>query len=110
MSMLRPLDPAFPIQQQLATEASLVVPINLFTVDAADEQALLASCDRRQLRPRELRRLGIDSPVPSCLQSPGVPVAVGRLSVNVSCFASSVPEDRGARALRRLTPASDRMP
>ena len=43
MSMLRPLDPAFPIEQQLAIDASPVVLINLFTVDKADEQALLAA-------------------------------------------------------------------
>ena len=43
MSMLRPLDPAFPIEQQLATDASPVVLINLFTIDRADEQALLAA-------------------------------------------------------------------
>lgn len=43
MSLFRPLDPAFPIQQQLATEASPVVLVNLFTVDRADEPALLAA-------------------------------------------------------------------
>lgn len=43
MSMLRALDPAFPIEQQLATDASPVVLVNLFTIDKADEQALLAA-------------------------------------------------------------------
>ncbi len=43
MSVLRPLDQAFPIEQQLATDASPVVLINLFTFDQADEQALLAA-------------------------------------------------------------------
>lgn len=43
MSVLRPLDPAFPIERQLATDASPVVLINLFTVDKADEHALLAA-------------------------------------------------------------------
>ena len=41
MSLLRPLDPAFPIERQLAVEAGPVVLINVFTVDKADEQALL---------------------------------------------------------------------
>lgn len=43
MPMLRPLDPAFPIEQQLSTEASPVVLINLFTVDKIDEPALLTA-------------------------------------------------------------------
>ncbi len=43
MTMLRPLDPAFPIERQLGTEASAVVLVNLFTVDKADEPALLAA-------------------------------------------------------------------
>lgn len=41
MSMLRPLDPSFPIERQLAVEAAPVVLVNLFTLDAADEGALL---------------------------------------------------------------------
>lgn len=43
MSLFRPLDPAFPIERQLATDVSPVVLINLFTVDKADEPALLAA-------------------------------------------------------------------
>lgn len=43
MPMLRPLDPAFPIERQLSTEASAVVLINLFTVDKIDEPALLTA-------------------------------------------------------------------
>jgi heme-degrading monooxygenase HmoA len=39
--MLRPLDPSFPIERQLAVEASPVVLVNLFTLEAADEPALL---------------------------------------------------------------------
>ena len=38
---LRPLDPAFPIERQLALEVSPVVLVNLFTLDKADEQAFL---------------------------------------------------------------------
>ena len=43
MPMLRPLDPAFPIERQLSTEASPIVLINLFTVDKIDEPALLTA-------------------------------------------------------------------
>ncbi len=41
MSLLRPLDPAFPIERQLAVDASPVVLVNIFTLDKADEQAFL---------------------------------------------------------------------
>lgn len=37
------MDPALPIQRQLAVEASPVVLVNLFLLDAADEQAFLAA-------------------------------------------------------------------
>jgi len=43
MSLLRPLDPAFPIESQLAVDASPVVLVNLFTLDKADEQTFLRS-------------------------------------------------------------------
>ena len=38
---LRPLDPAFPIDRQITVDASPVVLVNVFTLDKADEQALL---------------------------------------------------------------------
>ena len=38
---LRPMDPAFPIERQLTVDASPVVLVNVFTLDKADEQALL---------------------------------------------------------------------
>lgn len=41
MSMLRPLDPAFPIDRQLAVDASPVVLVNIVTLDKDDEQAFL---------------------------------------------------------------------
>jgi heme-degrading monooxygenase HmoA len=41
MSLLRPLDPAFPMERQLAVDASPVVLVNVFTLDKADEQAIL---------------------------------------------------------------------
>jgi heme-degrading monooxygenase HmoA len=41
MPQLRPLDPAFPIQRQLAVETAPVVLVNVFTLDQADEQTFL---------------------------------------------------------------------
>ena len=41
MLSLRPLDPAFPIERQIALDTGAVVLVNLFTVDQADEPALL---------------------------------------------------------------------
>jgi len=41
MLTLRPMDPGFPIERQLAVDASPVVLVNLFTFDKADEHALL---------------------------------------------------------------------
>ncbi|MEH7907617.1 antibiotic biosynthesis monooxygenase family protein [Rhizobium laguerreae] len=39
--MRRPMDPAFPIDRQIAIDASAIILINLFTLDKADEQAFL---------------------------------------------------------------------
>ncbi len=41
MPQMRPLDPAFPIDRQIAVEASPVVLVNVFTLDQADEQVFL---------------------------------------------------------------------
>lgn len=41
MSLLRPLDPRFPIERQLTIEAVPVVLINVFTLDKADEAMFL---------------------------------------------------------------------
>jgi heme-degrading monooxygenase HmoA len=41
MSLLRPLDPAFPIDRQLAVDATPVVLVNLVTLDKADEPRFL---------------------------------------------------------------------
>ena len=38
---MRPLDPAFPIDRQLAVDAAPVVLVNLFTLDKADERTFL---------------------------------------------------------------------
>jgi heme-degrading monooxygenase HmoA len=41
MSLLRPLDPAFPIDRQISIDASPVVLVNPFLLDKTDEQAFL---------------------------------------------------------------------
>ncbi|ANT53939.1 antibiotic biosynthesis monooxygenase family protein [Mesorhizobium amorphae] len=41
MTAIRPMDPAFPIDRQVAIDASAVVLVNLFTLDKADEQTFL---------------------------------------------------------------------
>ena len=41
MPQMRHLDSAFPIDRQLALDASPVVLVNVFTLDQADEQAFL---------------------------------------------------------------------
>lgn len=41
MLQLRPLDPSFPIERQLATDVAPVVLVNVFTLDPADEQVFL---------------------------------------------------------------------
>ena len=41
MPQLQPLDPAFPIERQLAVDADVVVLANVFTLDKADEQTFL---------------------------------------------------------------------
>lgn len=41
MPQFRPLDPAFPIDRQLAEEAAPVVLVNVFKLEPEDEQAFL---------------------------------------------------------------------
>ena len=41
MPQLRPLDPAFPLDRQLAVDATPVVLVNLVTLDKADEPRFL---------------------------------------------------------------------
>jgi heme-degrading monooxygenase HmoA len=41
MTHMRPLDPAFPIERQVALDATSVVLVNVFTLDKADEQTFL---------------------------------------------------------------------
>lgn len=42
MPQFKPMDPAFPIQQQIAIDAGPVVLVNVFTLAAADEADFLA--------------------------------------------------------------------
>jgi heme-degrading monooxygenase HmoA len=41
MPLLRPMDPAFPIERQLAIDATSVVLVNVFTLEKAEEQTFL---------------------------------------------------------------------
>jgi heme-degrading monooxygenase HmoA len=41
MPQFRPLDPAFPLERQIALDAAPVVLVNVFTLDRADERAFL---------------------------------------------------------------------
>jgi heme-degrading monooxygenase HmoA len=41
MPLLRPLDPAFPIERQIAIDTGPVVLVNVFTLDKADEPTFL---------------------------------------------------------------------
>lgn len=43
MLSFQPLDPAYPIQRQISLETGPVVLVNVFTIDAADEPALLGA-------------------------------------------------------------------
>lgn len=41
MAQMRPLDPSFPLERQLTVDAAPVILVNVFTLDAADEQTFL---------------------------------------------------------------------
>ena len=41
MPLMRPLDPAFPIDRQIVIDATSIVLVNVFTLDKADEQTFL---------------------------------------------------------------------
>jgi len=49
MPQLRPLDADFPISSQLAVDASPAILVNIFTVDAADAEALLSAWEKDAL-------------------------------------------------------------
>ena len=46
MLNFQPLDPKVPIQQQLGADAAPIVLVNVFTVDPADADALVAAWER----------------------------------------------------------------
>ncbi len=87
MPSLRPLDPAFPIERQLAIDAAPVVLVNVFMLDKADEPTFLeawrddaefmkrqpdsaSSRDRREPDLSQHRRLGVDRRLPSGVHAP----------------------------------------
>ena len=43
MALLRPLDPAFPLDRQLAVDATPVILVNVVTLDKADEPRFLVA-------------------------------------------------------------------
>jgi heme-degrading monooxygenase HmoA len=43
MPHLRPLDPAFPIERQIAIDTGPIVLVNVFTLDTSDEPTFLAA-------------------------------------------------------------------
>jgi hypothetical protein len=49
MSLLRPLDPSFPIERQIAIEAGPIVLVNVITLDKVDEQTFLKTCRTTRL-------------------------------------------------------------
>lgn len=102
MSMLRPMDPTFPIERQLAVDASPVVLVNIFTIDKADEHAFLKAWqdDAAFMKRRpgfistQLHRAIGESP---CYLNYGV-------SVVRRSYAALVPKSRRDGRLRRLVP------
>ena len=123
MSLLRPLDPSFPIERQIAIEAGPVVLVNVVTLDKADEQTFLktwqddAAFMKRQasfISSQLHRALGesptylnyavseIDRSLPGCIRASGVQSQIADLSLLGRRFSTPVPEGRGAQHLRRI--------
>ena len=123
MPSMRPLDPAFPIERQIAIEASSVVLVNVFTLDKADEQIFLQAWqDDAQFMKRQpgfisaqLHRaigesptylncavLGIHRRLPERVHASGIQGENVGLSVLGGRFPASVPEGCGFRRLRRI--------
>lgn len=44
MSLVKPMDETVPIERQLMVEAAPIVLVDLFTLDAADEDRFLDAC------------------------------------------------------------------
>ena len=123
MPLLRPLDPAFPIERQITIDASPVVLVNVFTLDRADEETFLKAwqddarfmkqqpgfistqltpCDRRQPGLFELCGLGNERRLPGRVHASGISGEDRGLSVLGRSQPASVSEGRGPRHLRRL--------
>ena len=123
MSPLRPLDPSFPIERQIAIEAGPVVLVNVFTLDKADEQTFLktwqddAAFMKRQpgFISTQLHRALGESPTylnyavwestahfRAAFGQPGVQGQTVDLSVLGRRFPTPVSEGRGAQHLRRI--------
>ena len=113
MSLLRPLDPKFPIERQIAIEAGPVILVNPFTLDKADEQAFLkiwaarccfyeaatglhlnpaSSRDRRKPHLLELCGLAIDRLFSRRIHASRVPGETLRASKFGCRFSAPVPE------------------
>lgn len=122
MSLMRPMDPAFPIDRQIALDASAIVLINLFTLDKADEQAFLEAWQadaafmkrqpgfistqppgyRRKSCLSQLCRLGIDRRLQGGILASRVQGKALLLPVLGRCLPAPLPEGRRAGHLRRL--------
>jgi heme-degrading monooxygenase HmoA len=122
VSLLRPLDPSFPIERQIAIEAGPVVLVNVFTLDKADEQTFLktwqddAAFMRRQpgFISTQLHRALGESPTylnyavwestAHFRAAFGHPEFRAKLPISVlgRPFPTPVPEGRDAQPLRRI--------
>src|SRR5436309_2550129 len=69
MPLLRPLDPAFPIERQIAIDATPVVLVNVFTLDKADEQTFLQAWK--------------DAAAKAAILRLHIPIAIGVLALTV---------------------------
>jgi heme-degrading monooxygenase HmoA len=123
MSLLRPLDPAFPIECQIAIDASPVVLVNIFTLDKADEETFLKTWQddaifmKRQpgFIATQLHRAIGESPTylnyavwgstadsRAAFTHPEFSAKLSALSILGCCLSAPVPEGRGLECLRRI--------
>ena len=105
---IRPLDPGFPIERQLAVDAAPVVLVNLFTLDAVEEPAFLqvwqddAAFMRRQPNLPKLCNLAIKCAFPKGILTPRVRGEACRLPIFGDRLPASVSEGCGGWYLRRV--------
>ena len=128
MSLLRPLDPNFPIERQLGIETGPVVLVNVFTLDKADEPRFLevwqddAAFMKRQpgFISTQLHRALGDSPTylnyavweltaafRAAFSNPDFQAKNLGLPTLRRRYTASFPEGRGSRRLRRLSTRED---